>query len=193
MHELTIPVGIKKSAREEWIRIDQKYMGQMNLRQQLMREFPDTCMGNSNISDPAIRELYEEILLELLPKRYPTIFRVIGDSFLNLVTGSTHTISKALMDPSAMLRFLGENVQEDFYFMVPDGHNDFRLQGFVSCFPQGFLATSRVGMSMSEIHEPVPGYEGRLEKGVNRCFQRMERGQSIGRQNVRLTPLLFGT
>lgn len=149
-----------------------------------MTDFPRICMGNSSIGNPAIRELYEEILLGLLPQRYPSMFRISGDTFSNLVTGSTHRISAALKNPQAMLRLLGENVEEDFYFMVPDPQRDFVLQAFVSCFPQGFIPTTRVGMSVSEIHEPVPGYEGRLKKGVNRCFERMERGQSIGRLNV---------
>ena len=75
-------------------------------------------------------------------------------------------------------------MEEDFYFMVPDAQDEFVLQGFVACFPQGFIPLARVGMSVSEIHKPVPGYEGRLKKGVNRCFERLERGQSVGRVNV---------
>jgi hypothetical protein len=159
-------------------------MDRIVLRKQLLTDFPRICMGNSTVGDPAIRELYEEIMLGLLPQRYPSMFRIAGDTFSNLVTGSTHRISTALKNPQAMLRLLGENVEEDFYFMVPDPQREFVLQGFVSCFPQGFIPTSRVGMSVSEIHEPVPGYEGRLKKGVNKCFERMERGQSIGRLNV---------
>ena len=143
-------------------------------------------MGDSELSHLAIRELYEEVLLDLLPKRYPSMFQISSDIFSNLVTGLQHRISTTLRDPQAMLRRLGENVEEDFYFMVPDAQREFVLEGFVSCFPQGFLPTNKVGMSVSEIHEPVPGYEGRLQKGVNRCFERMERGQSVGRLNVSL-------
>ncbi len=155
------------------------------LRKQLIEDSPTVCMGDSKISRPAIRELYEEVLLDLLPKRYPSMFRISGDMFFNLVTGSRHRISTALRDPKAMLRQLAENVEEDFYLMVPDAQRDFILEGWVSCFPQGLLPASKVGMSVSEIHQPVPGYEGRLKKGVNRCFERMERGESVGRLNVR--------
>lgn len=140
-------------------------------------------MGHNEASRPAIRELYREVMLDLLPKRYPSIFRIVGDKFFNLATSSSHRISSALKDPTLMLRHLGENVEEDFYFMVP-GSPEFVLEGFVSCFPQGLLPPAKVGMSVSEIHQPVPSYEGRLKKGVNRCFERMERGQTIGRPNV---------
>ena len=151
-----------------------------------MESTPEVCMGNSERSNPAIRELYEEILLDLLPKRYPTIYRITGDLFCNLVTGSRHHIPTALSDHRAMLRRLIENVEEDFWFMVPCEHGEFKLQGFAACFPQGLLPAAKVGMTVSEIHAPIPGYDGRLKKGVNRCFERMERGQSVARVNVSL-------
>ena len=177
--------GISKSAKEDWIRIDSNYLDRINLRKQLLRDFPTVCMGDSKISHPAIRELYEEVILDLLPKRYPSMFRISRDTFFNLVTGSRHYISVTLNDPRAMLRQLGENVEEDFYLMVPNNQRDFILGGCVACFPQGLHPASKVGLSVSQIHEPVPGYEGRLKKGVSRCFERLEPGQSVGRLNVR--------
>lgn len=142
------------------------------------------CLGDSKIAGPAILELYEEVMLNLIPKRYPTIFRISGDVFENLVTGSRHSIAKARSDPRAMLRKIAENVEEDFYFMVPNADGEFVLQGFVACFPQGLLPAAKVGMTVSEIHKPVPDYEGRLQKGVNRCFARLGQGESIDRYNV---------
>ena len=144
-------------------------------------------MGTSDIANPAVRELYEEVMLDLLPQRFPKMFQIKGDMFHNLVTGTRQCISSTLRDHMSMLRHLGENVEEDFYLMVPSAQNEFVLQGFVACFPQGLLPSAKVGMSTSEIHKPVPGYEGRLKKGVDRCFERLERGQSVGRLNVGLS------
>ena len=183
---LHICEGIKKSKKEDWIRIDRNYLDRMIYRKQLVDNFPKVCLGTSKASYPAIRELYEEIILDLLPKRFPSIFQIKGDIFYNLVTASQHIISTALTDHTAMLYHLATNVEEDFWFMVPNEQNEFILQGFVACFPQGLLPPAKVGMSVSEIHEPVPGYDGRLKKGVVRCFERMERGSSVARLNVRL-------
>ena len=185
---LHISEGIKKSKKEDWIRIDCNYLDRMIYRKQLVDNFQKVCLGASKASYPAIRELYEEIILDLLPKRFPTIFRIKGDVFYNLVTGSHHIISTALTDYTAMLQHLATNVEEDFWLMVPNERNEFILLGFVACFPQGLLPSAKVGMSVSEIHEPVPGYDGRLKKGVVRCFERMERGSSVARLNVRLPP-----
>ena len=184
LHGLTSSQGIKKSTKQDWIRIDRNYLERTTLRKNLVTQHPEICMGTSETANPAVRELYEEVMLDLLPKRFPKMFQIEGDIFHNLVTGTQHRISSTLLDHASMLRHLAENVEEDFYFMVPNAQDEFVLQGFVGCFPQGFLPTTRVGMSVSEIHKPVPGYEGRLKKGVKRCFERMERGQFVGRLNV---------
>jgi len=68
--------------------------------------------------------------------------------------------------------------------MCPDEENIFRLRGYIACFPGGFLSPARVGESIREIHQPVPGYEERLGKSVDRYFNRMVPGQFIGRMNV---------
>lgn len=184
LRSLTFSPGIKKSTKQDWIRIDRNYLERTALRKKYLSEHPEICLGTSEIANPAILELYEEVMLDLLPKRFPSMFRIKGDTFHNVVTGTRHCISSALLDHASMLRHLAENVEEDFYFMVPNAQDEFVLQGFVACFPQGLLPSAKVGMSVSEIHKPVPGYEGRLKKGVNRCFERMERGQSVGRLNV---------
>ncbi|CAD6591945.1 MAG: hypothetical protein ASARMPREDX12_005511 [Alectoria sarmentosa] len=178
-----VTMGIKKSTKQDWIRIDRNYLERTVLRKKLLAENPEVCLGTSETANPAIRELYEEVMLDLLPKRFPTMFQIKGDVFYNLVNGTRHRISSALLDHTSMLRHLAENVEEDFYFMVPDAQDEFVLQGFIACFPQGLLPSAKVGMSVGEIHKPVPGYEGRLKKGVNRCFERMARGQSVGRLN----------
>ena len=127
--------GIKKSTKQDWIRIDRNYLERTVLRKKLLAENPEVCLGTSETANPAIRELYEEVMLDLLPKRFPTIFQIKGDVFYNLVNGTRHRISSALLDYTSMLRHLAENVEEDFYFMVPDAQDEFVLQGFIACFP----------------------------------------------------------
>lgn len=84
-----------------------------------------------------------------------------------------------------MLQLLGVNVEDDFFFMCPDeSDGEFRLRGCVACFPNGFLGPAHVGQSVREIHQPVPGYEERLGKGVDRYFQRIQPGKFVGRMNV---------
>ena len=182
---LTSPTsGIKKSKKEDWIRIDNKYRERIELRKQLIADHTNICIGTGDVAVPAVQELYEEVMLDVLPKRFPSMFSITRGIFRNHVTGSEHRISKARSTPLMMLRELGENVEEDFYLMCPSDSGEYILQAFVSCFPQGLLPSAKVGLTVSQIHEPVPGYEGRLKKGVDRCFTRMARGESVGRLNV---------
>ncbi|KAK5987039.1 hypothetical protein PT974_11155 [Cladobotryum mycophilum] len=183
---LTMPhvsMGIKKMPRNEWIRIDNGYMDRIKERQMVMREHAADAIGTGDIVNPAIAELYEEIMINYLPQRYPTMFRIEGTQLRNSVTGKSHSINMQELSHSQMLQNLGESVEEDFYFMCPDEKGEIRFQGYIACFPGGFLSLARVGMSMREIHQPVPGYEERIAKGADRYLQRLQPGDFIERMN----------
>ncbi|KAL9470873.1 hypothetical protein ACSS6W_008814 [Trichoderma asperelloides] len=148
-------------SRNEWIRIDRGYMNRIKERQMVMREHAADAIGTSDIVNPAIAELYEAIMINHLPYRFPTIFRVEGTRLLNLVTGKSHSINMQELSHAEMLQNLGESVEEDFYIMCPDEE----------------------GMSMREIHQPVPGYAERIGKGADRHLQRLAPGNYIERMN----------
>ena len=81
-------------------------------------------------------------------------------------------------EPRLMLKFLSENVEEDFYFMCPDEKGTYIQQAFLSCFSNGFLAPSKLGLSIRDIHGPVPGLEDNIGKGVGRFLGSMQ-GESM--------------
>lgn len=88
------------------------------------------------------------------------------------------------------LQTLCRNVEEDFYLMCPDGHGELLLHGFISCFPGGFDGPSRIGMSFKDIHDPVPHYQERIAKCVDRFVARMKAGDNWQRFNVSTSPFL---
>ncbi|RFU73552.1 hrq family 2 [Trichoderma arundinaceum] len=178
-----VSMGINKMSRNEWIRIDRGYMDRIRERQMVMREHAADAIGTSDLVNPAIAELYEEIMIKHLPHRFPTMFRIEGARLLNLVTGKSHSINIQELSHSEMLQNLGESVEEDFYIMCPDEEGEIRLQGYIACFPGGFLSLARVGMSMRDIHQPVPGYAERIAKGADRHLQRLSPGNFIERMN----------
>ena len=114
------------------------------------------------------------------------MFQLHGSIFRNLVTGVVYNIKETTKQPTDMLRMLSENVEEDFFFMCPNGNGEFCLQGYIACFPKGFLSRGRVGKSMAEIHHPVPGYRERISKGADRFMTRLQGGNIIQRNNVSL-------
>ena len=184
-HQGHVSMGIKKLSREDWIRIDCGYLKRIRERERLLDQKPELTIGTGPLVDSAIEELYNEVMVEYLPKRYPTIFSVSEGICKNKVTKSCYPMSSSRLSTNQMLRIMGTNVEEDFYFMCPDPQDGlFRLRGYVACFPGGFLSPARLGESVRELHQPVPGYEERLAKSVDRYFNRMLPGQFIGRMNV---------
>lgn len=182
-----VVMGIQKRTRSEWIRIDNGYLARIEDRRQLVKDKPDLIIGTGPKVDAAIVELYEEVMVRYLPARFPTMFQEVKSKGVvrNLATGTTYPVANlASVSTSAMLTYMSENVEEDFYFMCPDPDGkQFRLQGYIACFPGGFLSPSRVGESMREIHAPVPGFDQKLGLSVDRYFVRMVPGDFIGRMN----------
>ncbi|GAM44001.1 hypothetical protein TCE0_060f19271 [Talaromyces pinophilus] len=176
-----VAMGIKKISKSEWIRVDRGYLDRIAERKDTMRKYPEDVFGTNGIVNPAIEELFREIIITLLPVRFPTMFKIKRGVFHNLATKESYQLEG--INHMEMLRILGENVEEDFYIMCPDGHGEWRLQGYIACFPGGFLSPSRVGMSMRQIHQPVPGYEQRIGKGVDRFMQQLEPGTYVERMN----------
>ncbi|MCJ1422218.1 hypothetical protein MMC29_000097 [Sticta canariensis] len=179
-----VSMGILKQTRNEWIRMDRGYLARVQNRKHLIQNKAEFTIGTGPLVDPAIEELYSEIMIDYLPNRYPTIFKKHEKAVHNVVTGSTYPLSTTGLKPEQMLEYLGTNVEEDFYLMCPDKiDGEFRLRGYIACFPGGFLSPARVGESVREIHQPVPGYEERLGKSVDRYLYRMQPGHFIGRMN----------
>ena len=173
-------------SRNDWIKIDNQYLKRIHLRKALLHRSPEFCLESTPTARPAIEELYEEIMIKQLPYRFPTMFSVKRGILTNRVTGCTYSLNARRLSDQYMLNALAENVEEDFYFMVPDAEGDYRLQAYSSCFPQGLHSATKMGMSVREIHQPVPGYENRLGNGVDKHFRRMEDGVFYGRLNVRI-------
>ncbi|KAL8824948.1 MAG: hypothetical protein Q9170_007991, partial [Blastenia crenularia] len=178
-----VKMGISRMPRSEWIKIDRGYLERINYRKLLLANKQSFCIGSNPLVRAAIEELYAEIMVKQLPSRFPTMFSVKRDFFINHVTGCKYSVDIPWLDEQYMLNALAENVEEDFYFMCPGDDGEYRLQAFSSCFPQGLLSSAKMGLSVREIHQPVPGYESRLGNGVDKHFRRMEPGAFVGRLN----------
>ena len=184
LEKVQVRMGITRIRREEWIDIDCYYLERIKRRKHLLINHPVMCARGNPLARPAVKELFVEIMINQLPQRFPKMFSAIRGTFMNHVTSCKYSLETETLSDEYMLNALAENVEEDFYFMCPDSHGEYRLQAYSSCFPQGLLSPSKMGLSVREIHQPVPGYEKRLGNGVDRYFRRMEPGVFYSRLNV---------
>jgi hypothetical protein len=112
--KLTVLPGIMKRVRSEWIRMDKGYLARIEERLPLIRDKPELTLGTGPKVNPAIKELYEEIMIRHLPARYPTMFERRGELVKNLATGTIYPLATDGLTHEQMLAYLGENVEVSF-------------------------------------------------------------------------------
>jgi hypothetical protein len=146
---------------------------------------------------PAVHELYDFLVTHWLPGRYPTVFARLPDhrGLMNKVTGE----NLPLISPSdgrQALEILNRNVDDDVLFMTPFGQEDgggsqpkFALNALMWAFPNHSDPKKRLGGSLSDLHQRVPGYPEKLEMSMDRFFGKLEVGKVVCRSNV--SPLIL--
>lgn len=148
---------------------------------------------------PAIIELYTYLLATYLPKRFPELFRLhftsfnTGSQFMfeNTVTNEIYpTVPTQATSTYNMLRALGNVIDEDFLFLLPEEEGDdpkYVLQALVCVCPSGWDPREKIGTRLATIHTPVPGYKDKLEGSMDRYFKSLEVGKYVKRSNWAIT------
>ncbi|KAF7170945.1 hypothetical protein CNMCM5623_003392 [Aspergillus felis] len=210
-------MGLSNLDPSSLIPMDKTYEERMNLRKFLLDKYPDIVVGINNETDPdirsAIEELYAFVLKDYLPTRYPTMFRLLPAKdnakepiIQNKVTGDTFPATLDTESRSAIrgLEILGQIVDEDFMILLPraypkswavDGKqccqlgnpNDYVLEAYTTYFPSGFDPREKLGLPLSQIHSPVPGYKERLQRSMDRFFDKLPVGKFMMRVNWTIT------
>jgi len=87
------------------------------------------------------------------------------------------------LDPLDRCRRLGELWEADFLLMKPDDQGVFRLYGGCLCFPSHWDLCEKLGLSMADIHAPVPGLNEKLGRQIDGFLERIKPGISWERAN----------
>ncbi|KAL2014602.1 hypothetical protein VTN00DRAFT_2127 [Thermoascus crustaceus] len=199
----------------ELIPMDKTYKERLALRRSLLKEYHDTVVAVNNDSDKRIRaavcELYTFLMGTYLPGRYPTMFKLhraeyeTGKAVMlhNLVTEEIWPVELSPAAPTIRaLETLIKVVDEDILILLPEqdmnkeekkaeekeeGDTKYILEAYAACFPAGFDTRKKLGRRLAKIHEPVPGYQEKLEKSMDRFFEKLEVGKYVKRVNWSIT------
>ena len=128
-------------------------------------------------------ELYTFITAKYLPTRYPNLFTASCAQVHNLALG-TKFPTTANPCPVSTLRILGEIVDEDFMFLIPDVRGALTLQAYLACFASGFAMTGLFGKNLDGLHSSVPGYQEKIAPSMQKWFAKLGSGQFWMRANV---------
>ena len=148
-----------------WLELESTYFNRITQRQDLFRQHGKAILDCQPGAEHACREIME-MSLQFLCVRYPQYFSlndtksVFHNRLLDLKTDLTK------MHP---LHVLLNNVPEDFAITLrnpADGRYYFRAG--IACSSLGWSLGTKLGMSLEEIHVPVPDYKERMHFSMER-------------------------
>lgn len=184
------------------LEIDNTYLERMKVRTSIMDQHPDETYLCNKPCEEAVAEMYEWLFSTFLPKRFPTMFKIVETSQLPPDTKmngpclwnipADEYIPLQPPEPRKALYLIGRHVDDDTLILLPsstapDGSPIYHLQAFVCCFPSGFSTPEKFKQPLASIHKPVPGYEAKLQRSMDRFFAKMELGKAVKRSNWSIT------
>lgn len=104
-------------------------------------------------------------------------------STLGTLPAGVHPDSFAGLNPHQKCQNLGELWEADFLLMKPDDKGVFRLYGGCLCFPSHWDLNQKIGLSMAEIHSPVPTLNETLGRQIDGFLRLIKPGISWERAN----------
>ena len=147
-------LGVRPLDSANWIEIDDHYEQEIELKRQIMERNPTTAFCALEEAEPACREIADSLTAHLT-SRHPGRFK-------NL------TLDASLHPLDAIAR----HVQEDLVVMVE--HDGQLIFGAGSvCFPNRWDLQSKLGKTMSEVHEPVSLLNEQLESVIDDVLRRL--------------------
>lgn len=175
--------GVLPLEGDDWLRVDEAFAAQMAERDRLIREVPDLVHALLPQGVAAAQELYRCVLARLATEAG----YAVGADAVQRPDGVSIPL-----DLSQPLLTLGRLVQEDLCLLDSVG-GEHVLTGAILCFPASWTLAQKIGRPLSDIHIPVPSYDGGIARRVQRMFDAIRPEQPLWRANALLydDPTLF--
>lgn len=185
--------GIQEGAASELIEMDKNYLERIELRKQIMTQHPRSTLAADDCVKSAVDEFYTWLVGTYLPIRFPRMFQLHltnqRSGFLRNLANDEMLSLTPETKPLDTLRVLGGLVDDDFLFLLPSEDGDgYTLKGFVTCFPNGFDTARKLNLKLRDIHTSVPQYKQKLERSMDRFFDKLQVRRFIKRANVSRVP-----
>lgn len=189
-------MGLRNLTQDDWLLLEDTYMTTTNERARLCAD-PETEKHTIITSEEARESLEEfyEMSLEYMCKKYPMYFEVRKEKS-STGSGMTEMVYNRIREESVfrnpadfkgdlrlLIRTLSHTIEEDFLVMMPDSKNEYYLRGGAFVFPSGLDPAKKSGLSLTDIHGPVPSYIPKLQKSMDKFFINLKAGRYAMRVN----------
>jgi hypothetical protein len=169
-------IGVRPLEPARWIEPDDKLEGYLTEKHELFAsKRSDVFLARDDTGDSQ-REI-RDALAEYLTGQYPQLYRRDGAA---IHIAGRRTV--ALDEQTPALMQAANLVQDDLAIMRRD-NNDWRLAAAAICFPSTWVLREKFDRTLAEIHAPVPGFEGDMERRVTRIFDNLRPGSPVERFN----------
>jgi hypothetical protein len=153
---------------------------------------PWLSMGTRALRDgPLLIEddLYSDYLAEKqrLFANAPEVVSVSLPEAAEAAAEAAEVVSSRLNNPNPVgnlrpLESAALNVQEDLVVLVRS-EDTWRFVAGVVCFPSHWAPSEKLGLPMTDVHEPVPHYKEELAQRVDRFLDTLSPGRNAWRRN----------
>ena len=171
-------IGLAPIDPAEWIETDRNLCRYLAEKDRLLAEDRERVFRAKPETIDAQQETLE-LVTEFLPRRYPDLYRETASGIEIVSAGNIVGIAGFSDRP---LEAAARLVQDDLVLMRR-GEKGYELVAACVCFPSSWSLAEKFGRSLDAIHEPVPGYAGRMARRMNLIFDRLPASQIVWRTN----------
>lgn len=150
---------------DRWIELESTYRERIQQRMELYSKHGKKIVDSLPGSEDACRELME-MVIQFVCARYPRQFRMdtaSGMFYNNIleIASDTRTVHPLFV--------LLQHIPEDFLLTLEDKKTGlYAFRAGVSCSSVGWNVSTKIGLHLHEIHQPVPDYKEKMEFSMNR-------------------------
>lgn len=178
--ESVIRLGLKALDFKKWIHPDTDFEQFHNHKQEALGQHADRCYAELEESAAAQKE-FSKLLRDHLVRDHDDLFEIVESELRHRPTGLYWNADVLSLTNSQYW------VQEDICLLQADAEH-YRLIAASVCSPSNWVLEEKIGMSVDEIHEPVPDYQEILASRVNRLLHSLKPDKPMLRYNWSLQP-----
>ena len=177
-----LSMGIISLNLDEWLEPDEYYYRELLEKEALLANQNNEVFQSKKGSQLAQQEVLD-LIIDYMNTFHSELVRIDGDKIF--IDGIKRDFSRKEF-AEMPLNLAGRLVQEDLCLMAP-GDTGYTLEAASLCFPSRWRLIDKIGKRMVDIHSPVPHYEDKLARPVDRFFDKLDINKPVWRVNWSLT------
>lgn len=173
-----LSMGLRRLDPTRWLEVDGDRASDLRAKAALLATAHSTVLATLERSVPASEEL-AALVIDHLDAAHPGCISVDGRTVTDVATG--FQVDRDSMHP---IEAASRLVQDDLCILEHDGRTaEWRLSAASVCFPSRWRLADKLGATLREIHEPVPGFDAELSSPSTRFFDRLDVDRPAWRTN----------